>query len=104
MARDPKTRDQASGDLIDLLRRYVRQETIDPLRAASRYLAFGVLGSLLIGVGLVSMAVGGLRALQVIDALDGRWSWAPYLLVATGLGAVTALAISRIGGGRGLDV
>ncbi|MDP7550109.1 MAG: hypothetical protein QF896_02810 [Acidimicrobiales bacterium] len=92
-----------SGDLLDLLRRYLREQTVDPLRAAGRFLLFGVSGALLIGVGVVMLAVGGLRLLQGTEMLDGSWSWAPYLLVAAGLGCVVALSVTRIGGGRGLD-
>ena len=43
-------------DLVALLKRYVRQETVDPLRSVGRTLLFGVLGSLLLGTGAVLLA------------------------------------------------
>ena len=90
-------------DLPDLLKRYVRQETVEPLRAAGRFLLFGLLGASLIGLGTVLLVVGGLRGLQSSGLLDGSWSWVPYLASATVLGGGAALAVARIGGQRNLD-
>ena len=86
----------SDGDLLDLLKRYLRQETIDPLRSIGRQLLFGVLGSLLLGVGAVLLAGGALRVLQDWDSLQGTWSFAPYLLVASGLVAAGILALRGI--------
>ena len=96
-------RDESSGDLLDMLRRYLRQETVDPLRAVGRFLLFGASGSLLIGSGLVLIAVGGLRSMQAWGVLEESWSWVPYIVVATALSGLAVLAVSRIGGERGLD-
>ena len=96
-------RDESSGDMLDMLRRYLRQETVDPLRAVGRFLLFGASGSLLIGSGLVLIAVGGLRSMQAWGVLEGSWSWVPYIVVATALSGLAVLAVSRIGGERGLD-
>jgi len=68
-----------------------------------RFLLFGASGSLLIGSGVVLIAVGGLRAMQAWGVLEGSWSWVPYLASATVLGGVAALAVARIGGQRNLD-
>lgn len=92
-----------TGDLLDMFRRYLRQETVDPLRSVGRYLLFGISGSILIGTGLVMLSIGALRLVQSWEALEGSWSWAPYLIVAVALGCVSALSLSRIGGGRGLS-
>ena len=62
---------RAAGDLPGLLKRYVRQETIEPLRAAGRFLVFGLLGAFFLGLGVVLLAVGGLRGLQSSGLLDG---------------------------------
>ncbi len=91
------------GDLVGLLGRYLRQETLDPLRSLGRYLLFGAAGSVLIGAGAVFLAVGGLRVLQATGAFAGSWSFVPYLLVALALAGLVAFAATRIGGGRGLD-
>jgi hypothetical protein len=94
--------DLKSGDLPDLLKRYVRQETVEPLRSLGRFLGLGLAGSILMGGGAVLLGIGALRLLQEWSVLDGRWSWAPYLVVAVGLMATAALAGSRISGGHSL--
>ena len=96
-------RDESSGYLLDMLRRYLRQETVDPLRAVGRFLLFGASGSLLIGSGVVLIAVGGLRSMQAWGVLERSWSWVPYIVVAAALSGLAVLAVSRIGGERGLD-
>jgi hypothetical protein len=96
-------RKRESGDLIDLLGRYLRQETVDPLRASGRVLINGILSALFSGLGLVLLAIGGLRGLQEIHFFVGWWSWLPYLMMAAALSGVTALALSRIGGERGFN-
>lgn len=91
-------------DLVGLFRRYVRQETVEPLRSLGRYLLFGTAGSVLVGVGTVLLAVGALRGLQAWDTLDGRWSWVPYLAAALPLALAGMRAASLIGkSGRSHD-
>ena len=84
-------------DMVGLFRRYVRQETVEPLRSLGRYLLFGTAGSLLVGVGTVLLALGALRGLQAWGALNGRWSWVPYLAAAVPLALVGVRASSLIG-------
>ena len=84
-------------DLVGLFRRYVRQETLEPLRSLGRYLLFGAAGSVLVGVGTVLLAVGALRGLQAWDTLGGRWSWVPYLAAALPLALAGVRAASLIG-------
>ena len=88
--------DRTSGNLPDLLRRYVRQETVEPLRTLGRFLGLGIAGSLLMGIGVVLLGVGALRLLQGWPVLDGTWSWVPYLMVAVVLAGAAALAGTRI--------
>jgi hypothetical protein len=69
-------------ELKDLLVSYARQETVDPIKALGRYLAFGFAGALFIGVGGVLFVVAVLRVLQeeTGSAFTGNLSWIPYLL------------------------
>jgi hypothetical protein len=90
-------------ELLDLLKAYAQQETVDPLKALGTYLAWGALGSILIAAGVFFVALSALRALQTEtgSTFSGNWSWAPYLIVAVGLMAVIGLAAWRIThGGR----
>ena len=74
-------------ELKDLVIAYLRQETLLPLQQLGRYLAFGVAGSLLMGTGVLLLALGCLRLLQTETGttFTGNWSWVPYLLVFAGL-------------------
>ena len=103
VALPPMTPDRTLGDLPDLLRRYVRQETVDPLRSLGRFLGLGIVGSFMMGAGVVLLGVGALRLLQDWSALDGSWSWAPYLVVALGLAMIAVLAGKRISTGSSLS-
>lgn len=96
---DPKRGESGEiGEVIDLVKTYVRQETVGPLKGLGRKVGVGVAGALLIGLGLFFLAVGLLRLIQ--DKLPrlarGSWSWSPYLIVVAFCGIVTYLALSRI--------
>ena len=86
------------GDVIDLVKTYVRQETVGPLKGLGRKVLVGLAGALLIGLGLFFLAIGLLRLIQ--DKLPrlarGSWSWSPYLIVVVFCVIITAIAMSRI--------
>ena len=102
VALPPMAPDRTSGDLPDLLRRYVRQETVDPLRSLGRFLGLGIAGSLMMATGVVLLGVGALRLLQDWSVLNDSWSWVPYLVVAVALVMIAALAGRRISVGSSL--
>ena len=102
VALPPMAPDRTSGDLPDLLRRYVRQETVDPLRNLGRFLGLGIAGSLMMATGVVLLGVGALRLLQGWSVFGGSWSWAPYLVVAVVLSTVAVFAGKRISVGASL--
>jgi hypothetical protein len=70
-------------DLRDLVVAYVKQETVAPLKSLGRWIGFGIGGSLLMGFGVVFLAMAGLRALQTEtgETFTGNWSWVPYLIM-----------------------
>lgn len=79
---------------------YARQETIDPIKGLGRFIVFGIGGSLLLGIGVVLLTLGGLRALQTETSttFSGNWSWAPYgiaVVLLVGLAGLTVRAITR---------
>jgi hypothetical protein len=84
--------------IIELVKAYAKQETLGPLKGAGRWLAFGAAGSLLLGLGLFLLLLGGLRFLQTKfdTTFDGAWSWAPYLIVAAVAAVVLGVAFSRV--------
>ncbi len=78
---------QLVTELRDLVVRYFREQTLVPLQQLGRYIGFGVLGSLLLGFGVVFLGLSGLRALQdeTGDTFSGDWSWVPYLIMFVAL-------------------
>ncbi len=89
---------EIASELFELTKAYARQETVDPLRSVGRYLGYGMLGALSLGIGVILLMLAGLRALQTEtgSTFQGNWSWAPYLIVLVLGAALIALAISRI--------
>ncbi|MCY3850794.1 MAG: hypothetical protein OXF75_08345 [Acidimicrobiaceae bacterium] len=81
------------GDFYDLVKEYALQELVEPLRPIPRWIAFGVLGSLLLMISGVSLTLAALRVLQeeTGSAFTGNLSWAPHAI--TLLGAVVVLAL-----------
>lgn len=90
MSERPKPLPQQGQELKDLVVAYVKQETTDELRGLLGYVAFGLAGWLLIGIGATCGAVGLLRLLQeeTGGAFDGNWSWAPYFIVVALLATI----------------
>ena len=84
-------------ELRDLVVSYLRQQTLIPLQKLGRYIGFGLLGSLLMGFGVLFLGVSLLRFLQTEtdDTFTGDWSWVPYLITFIALllgGALVWLA------------
>jgi hypothetical protein len=90
-------------ELWELVRDYVKQQLVEPLKGAGRFVGFGLAGGMLLGIGLVLLAVGLLRVLQTEagETFDGNWSWAPYLIVLIASSAILGLLASRMGKRKG---
>jgi hypothetical protein len=92
--------DTSIPELIEFVRSYVKQETVDPLRGVGRWIAFGAAGAACLGLGLVIVLLGVLRlvAEEWPRAATGSWSWVAYLitlLLAVALLVVTLLRIKK---------
>lgn len=83
-------------EVKDLVVRYIKEETLQPLKDVARFAAFGAIGSVFVGFGAVMLLVGLLRFLQQFRVLDGSLSWLPYLIVAVAAVGVLALTAWRI--------
>lgn len=90
------------NELSGLVIAYVKQETVDPLKALIRFVVFGVAGALLLGAGGVLLTLAAVRAIQGETGrhLTGNLDWVPYaggiLLGFVGAG----WSVSRIGRAR----
>lgn len=89
---------EVASELWELTRTYAKQETVDPLKGVGRYLAYGVAGALLLGIGVILLMLSGLRALQTETGtwFTGNLSWIPYIIVLVVGAALIALALTRI--------
>ena len=88
------------NDLWILCRDYAKQETIEPLKQLKTFLAWGLLGSVLLCFGLGFGTLSVIRALQVEtgDRLTGSLNWVPYfagLLFTAAAAGLSVYAIKR---------
>jgi hypothetical protein len=84
-------------EIRDLAVKYVKEETVQPLKDLGRFVAFGTIGSLFVGFGTTLLLLGALRFLQEqFKVLDGSLSWIPYLVVVCLAAAVIALTMWRV--------
>ena len=79
----------------DLFVRYFKEQTVQPLKDLGRFVAFGALGSIFVGFGLVIGLLGVLRMLQwLFPVFAGTLAWIPYLVVVA-LAAVGLLIVMQ---------
>ena len=85
-------------DIVESVKTYARQETIEPLKGAARWVMVGTIASLSLGLASVFFALGVLRLSQDLggSALDGSWSFIHYFITLVVLAVVVALTFSRI--------
>lgn len=89
---------QGLVEMFDLVKAYAKQETLDPLKGAGRWLGLGLAGSVLLVVGSLELILALLRALQTEtgSALTGNLSWLPYLITVVAAGLMSGLLAMRI--------
>ena len=86
------------ADLWQLVKDYAKQETVDPLKGLGRFVGYGAVAMLLIGIGAIELTVALLRLLQTETGspLTGNWSWVPYLVTLLVASGVTYLALKAV--------
>ena len=85
------------AELTDLLKAYVVQETVGPLRGLGRYLAFGFLGAVALSISALTAALALVRVLQTETGVFGaNWSFVPHLAGALLLAAIVAAMVWAI--------
>lgn len=91
-------RTKGVAEVADLLKAYVRQELLGPLRGAGRWVSMGLAGSLALVVGVVMLLLSLLRALQTETgtAFTGNLSWIPYLIAVGALLVVIAALLRQV--------
>ncbi|HEX2381079.1 MAG TPA: hypothetical protein VHI95_00460 [Acidimicrobiales bacterium] len=98
MPEPPKTIPQVLNELWELLVAYGKQETVEPLKGLGRYIGFGLAAAVVGATGIVMLTLGTMRVLQTETNghLQGNWNWVPYVAGLVVLGALIALAVTRI--------
>ena len=91
-------RKQGLVEMFDLVKAYAKQETLDPLKGAGRWLGLGLAGSVLLIIGSLELILALLRALQTEfgSAMTGNLSWLPYLITVAAAGLLSGLLAMRI--------
>jgi ABC-type Mn2+/Zn2+ transport system permease subunit len=82
-------------ELWELVIAYVKQETVEPIKNLGRFVAFGIIGSVVLSLGLPLLVLAALRAAQTETdtALTGNLTWVPYLIAAGVSALFAALAV-----------
>lgn len=83
------------GEVIDTVKTYAKQETVEPLKRAGRYVGFGAAGGLLTGIGVALVVLGLLRFVQSewSRSAEGRLSWLAYLITFLGVVVLGGLSM-----------
>ena len=86
------------GDLFDSVKQYARQETLEPIKGALRWVGVGSIAALSLGLALVFSALGVLRLSQDLGgkALDGSWSFLHYFITLCVVAVLVAVTFSRV--------
>jgi len=86
------------ADAYDAAKSYARQETIEPIKGAVRWVAVGTLASVSLGISCVFFAIGILRLSQHMggEVLDGSWSFVHYFITLVLVSGLVVLIFSRI--------
>jgi hypothetical protein len=88
----------AQEDVLDLVVAYAKQETIEPLRGALRWILWGLASMAFICTGLVFIVLGVVRASQDVlgESFQQSWSFVSYFAGVLACGIVVAFALSSI--------
>src|SRR5437764_11690755 len=81
--RDERSLPTQIAELWRLVLAYFRQETVEPVRNLGRFVAFGVAGSLVLGIGVGLLMLATLRFFQTEtgSTFTGHLSWVPYVIM-----------------------
>ena len=87
------------AETVQMVKDYARQETLDPLKTAGRWVGLGLVGALLICFATVFLALGVIRMMQTEwpGTFGGRWTHLlPYVAGLALCVIVVGLALRRI--------
>lgn len=96
----PRRESASLGEVVEYVRDYALQETVEPLKGAGRWIGYGAGGAALLGLGMMLLMLGLLRLIQTEwhGIAVGGTSWIPYaivFLVTVLLIVITLLRINK---------
>lgn len=83
-------------DATTVVKDYLVQETVGPLKTLKSFLIYGTVGSFFVGIGVLMLLIGLLRLLQGQSALQGHLSWLPYLIVVVVSAGVAGATVAMV--------
>jgi hypothetical protein len=95
----PDSKQDASvGEVIEFVKTYAKQETLEPLKGAGRWLGFGAAAAFAMGLGLMIVLLGVLRLVQTeLDRLaTGSLSWVAYAVTLVVTLVLLAITLARV--------
>jgi cytochrome b subunit of formate dehydrogenase len=86
------------GDLVESVKQYARQETLEPIKGAIRWVAVGSVAALCLGMALVFATLGVLRLSQDLGdtVIDGSWSFVHYFITLCVVAVLVTITFSRV--------
>jgi hypothetical protein len=88
-------------ELVDLVVGYAKQETLDPIKKLGKTIALGIVGAVAVGLGVVFLSLGALRAMQSeTDTFDDNLTFLPYVIAMGVLLIGVGLAWKGLGPGK----
>ena len=91
-------------NMLDVLRNYIRQETVEPVKSLFGSFLFLFIGSLFISLGCIFISIGLVGFLQRFDALHSWFSWVPYLSGSLSLLGMAFFVVRILINKKGRDV
>ncbi len=84
------------NELVELVKGYALQETVEPLKPVGTFIMWGAAGALLMGTGIFLLCLALLRFLQTLDVFDGNFTVFPYLIISVVVFALCGLFGTQI--------
>ena len=86
------------ADVVEVVKAYARQETVEPIRGAARWVAVGTVAAVSLGLAMVYLAMAVLRLSQDLggSTLGGAWSFVHYLVSLVVTTLLVGVSMSRI--------
>ena len=89
-------------ELVDLVVGYAKQETLDPIKKLGKTIALGIVGAVAVGLGVVFLSLGALRAMQSeTETFDDNLTFLPYVIAMGVLLIGAGVAWKGLGPGKG---